>query len=397
MKIKSEEQNNMENKSSSQPESQNQKEVIQEKPKTNPFFINYKDLFLANESESSKEDPKEKKENSEKNIVSQKENEELTYLNQLYTYPPITKDSFKNLDFKLRFQSNRNIKYIDSYNAQYTGKGVSKVDYGIIQTEKEITNTRPIFYYEVLIKDDGKKADLSIGFGEKDISEKCLLLGSTSRSYGYHSKGKSYNNKKANKYGEEFEKNDIIGCGADLENKSIFFTKNGKFLDFAFKDVNFDLGKGYFYPSICMHTLNIHVEINFGKNDFKFDIKEYYENNLGKKYNMLQKINPNYDEMDNIVKEYLFHEGYLNTLKSMMAKNDDDEFKNEINMGDKMIIEEEENNNIEYDKDEDFLDNVIKLLPVENINIGTKEDKKEEKKEDKKEEKKEEKKEGKKE
>ena len=52
MKIKSEEQNNMENKSSSQPESQNQKEVIQEKPKTNPFFINYKDLFLANESES---------------------------------------------------------------------------------------------------------------------------------------------------------------------------------------------------------------------------------------------------------------------------------------------------------------------------------------------------------
>ena len=191
MKIKSEEQNNMENKSSSQPESQNQKDVIQEKPKTNPFFINYKDLFLANESESSKEDPKEKKENSEKNIVSQKENEELTYLNQLYTYPPITKDSFKNLDFKLRFQSNRNIKYIDSYNAQYTGKGVSKVDYGIIQTEKEITNTRPIFYYEVLIKDDGKKADLSIGFGEKDISEKCLLLGSTSRSYGYHSKGKS--------------------------------------------------------------------------------------------------------------------------------------------------------------------------------------------------------------
>ena len=60
MKIKSEEQNNMENKSSSQPESQNQKDVIQEKPKTNPFFINYKDLFLANESESSKEHPKEK-------------------------------------------------------------------------------------------------------------------------------------------------------------------------------------------------------------------------------------------------------------------------------------------------------------------------------------------------
>ena len=40
---------------------------------------------------------------------------------------------------------------------------------------------------------------------------------------------------------------------------------NGKFLDYAFKDVNFEIGKGHLYPSVCMHTLNSEIMINFGK------------------------------------------------------------------------------------------------------------------------------------
>ena len=68
-----------------------------------------------------------------------------------------------------------------------------------------------------------------------------------------------------------------------------------------------------------MHTLNSQVVINFGNDNFKFDIKGYYENNLGKKYDELQKINPKLDEMDALIKEYLFHEGYLKTLKSMTS------------------------------------------------------------------------------
>ena len=275
-----------------------------------------------------------------------------------------------------------------------------------MQTEKEITNTRPIFYFEVLIKNDGKEGDIIIGIGEKDITEKCLSLGSTSRSYGYHSKGKSHNNKKVNKYGENFVKDDIIGCGVDLENKSIFYTKNGKFLGYAFKDINFEIGKGYLYPSVCMHTLNSEILINFGKENFKFDIKGYYENNLGKKYSELQKINPKFDDMDSLVKEYLFHEGYLQTLKSMIPKdnqeiqqkkdnilndninikpnsekNDDlyldiennmkiDEIENnenkiiiENNKNESMDIEEEYN----YEKDENLIENIFKLLVKNNI------------------------------
>ena len=393
-------------KSTSQQEpnpNQNVKEKSNIQPKN--FFINYKDLFLTPESEPIKENKKNKEKEAE-NIRKKENKENLSYLSQLYTFPQITDESFTNKDFKFRFQSNKNIRFLDEYTASYIGKGVSKIDYGTVQPEKEITNSKPVFYFEVFIKDDGKEGDILIGLGEKDITEKCLSLGSTSRSFGYHSKAKSHNNKKTNKYGEIYAKGDTIGCGVDLENKSIFYTKNGKFLDYAFKDINFEFGKGYLYPSICMHTLNSQVVINFGNDNFKFDIKGYYENNLGKKYDELQKINPKLDEMDALIKEYLFHEGYLKTLKSMTnsenqekkeekniekkkeAKDDntisnndfyldiDDKMKideiksneNKIIIGDNnnnlMEIEEEEYN---FGNDENLIESILNLLPKNNI------------------------------
>ena len=137
-----------------------EKDMKRSKPN---FFINYKDLFLTQETEQSneKEEKKDKekdkdKEKEEENIKNKKNEEDLSYLKQLYFFPEITNDSFKNVDFKFRFQSNKNIRFKDEYTALYIGKGVSKIDYGTVQPEKEITNSRTIFYFEVLIKDDGK-------------------------------------------------------------------------------------------------------------------------------------------------------------------------------------------------------------------------------------------------
>jgi len=180
-----------------------------------------------------------------------------------------------------------------------------------------------------------------------------------------------------------------------------------------------------------MHTLNSEIFINFGKENFKFDIKGYYENNLGKKYSELQKINPKFDDMDSLVKEYLFHEGYLQTLKSMIPKdnqeiqekkdnilndninikpnsekNDDlyldiennmkiDEIENNEN---KIIIEDNKNESMDieeeynYEKDENLIENIFKLLVKNNVEEKKENDnknKEKEKIEDKKEEKKE--------
>ena len=424
---------------SSNPKPDKQSEGVQttEKNKeskipSNKSYLSYKELFINIEDENDKkEQSKEENKNGEKNGSTNEE--EIKIIHQLFNIPQSSPDSFKNKDYKLRFLNNKNINFVNEFTVKYIGKGISKIDYGIVQTEKEILNKRPIFYYEANIIADGKEADLLIGIGEKDITEKCIQLGLTTYSYGYHSKGRSYNNKKQTKYGETFAKGDIIGCGVDFINKSIFYTKNGKFLDFAFKDINFELNKGFFYPSICMHTLNIEIKLNFGIEDFKFDINNYYENILIKKYNILQNFNPKYDDMDYLVKEYLFHEGYMNTFKSMIKKernkkkekkekkdkmeeDDNDELyldiddnlqieenKNRINIGDSMDVEEDNN-------DEYLIENIIELLPKENNDENkdknkdkdeksdsNKKEKKEDKKSENKNEKKEEKKEDKKE
>ena len=430
----------------SNPKPETQSEGVQttdknKEPKnpSNKSYISFKELFINTEDENDKKDQsKQDNKSGEKN--SSTNEEEIKIIRQLFNIPPSSPDSFKNKDYKLRFLTNKNINFVNEFTVKYTGKGISKIDYGIVQTEKEILNKRPIFYYEANIIADGKEADLLIGIGEKDITEKGIQLGLTTYSYGYHSKGKSYNNKKQSKYGETFAKGDIIGCGVDFINKSIFYTKNGKFLDFAFKDINFELNKGYFYPSVCMHTLNIEIKLNFGMEDFKFDINNYYENILIKKYNILQSFNPKYDDMDYLVKEYLFHEGYMNTFKSMikkeknkkkenkenkekkdkMVEDDNDELyldiddnlqiednKNRINIADDAMDIEEDNN----DNDENLIENIIELLPKENNDESKdkekdkskentkddKKDKKEDKKDDKKSENKNEKKEDKKE
>ena len=286
------------------------------KSSQNNSCISFKDLFINPEKDKEKEEAKTASKATEKK--GSKNEEDIKMIHQLFNIPISNQDSFKNKDFKFRFINNKNITFVNEFTVKYTGKGISKIDYGIVQTEKEIVNKRPIFYYEANIINDGKENDLLIGIGEKDLTEKCIQLGLTTYSFGYHSKGKSYNNKKNNKYGETFAKGDIIGCGVDFINKSIFYTKNGKFLDYAFKEINFELNKDFFYPSICMHSLNIEIKLNFGKEDFKFDINNYYENILIKKYNILQSFNPKYDDMDYLVKEYLFHEGYMNTFKSMI-------------------------------------------------------------------------------
>ena len=271
------------------------------KKSLNNFYLSYKELFINTDNEKEEAQSKQNDKSEEK---KSKNEEEIKIIHQLFNIPESSPDSFKNKDFKFRYQNNKNITFVNEFTVKYIGKGVSKIDYGIVQTEKEILNKRPIFYYEATNIEDGREADLLIGIGEKDITEKCIQLGLTSHSYGYHSKGKTYSNKNNNKYGETFAKGDIIGCGADFINKSIFYTKNGKFLDYAFKDVNFELNKGFFYPSICMHSLNIEIKLNFGNENFKFDINNYYENILIKKYNILQKFNPKYDDMDYLIKEY---------------------------------------------------------------------------------------------
>ena len=72
-------------------------------------------------------------------------------------------------------------------------------------------------------------------------------------------------------YNESFKKDDVIGCGVNFIDGSIFYTKNGVFLGTAFRDIQgFDV-----IPAIALRPGNT-VRTNFGLyEEFMFDIMGY--------------------------------------------------------------------------------------------------------------------------
>ena len=143
----------------------------EQKSSQNNAYISFKELFFNSEKEKEKEESKSDANEKKLGKITSKNEEDIKMIHQLFNIPISDQDSFKNKDFKFRLINNKNIIFVNEFTVKYIGKGISKIDYGIVQTEKEIVNKRPIFYFEANIINDGEESDLLIGIGEKDITE----------------------------------------------------------------------------------------------------------------------------------------------------------------------------------------------------------------------------------
>ncbi len=123
--------------------------------------------------------------------------------------------------------------------------------------------------YEVLVQDklevhmpdtETKPHVMRVGWSV-DCSP--LAVGEAPLSYGYGGTGRSSYNNKFLHYGEPYSTDDVITCYIDLDAvpKTIFFAKNGKYLDVAFRLGPEADGK-VFYPHISMK--NMKFVANFG-------------------------------------------------------------------------------------------------------------------------------------
>lgn len=109
-----------------------------------------------------------------------------------------------------------------------------------------------------------------------------------SASWGYH--GDDGHVFHASGWGESwgptFTTDDVIGCCLDFQRKLIFYTKNGKLLDVAFRDLSFEPPseppEDDIYPTIGLQSVGARVRINFGKDRFLFNIGKYVSSNLSK-------------------------------------------------------------------------------------------------------------------
>ena len=179
-----------------------------------------------------------------------------------------------------KLSSKHKSRYIDilsDYECKYNHKeatGVSR-DYncGCVQADNPIpSNLDSIYYFEAMVISEGKEGEPAIGIGlTVDGSLLSRMPGWDEHTIAYHSDdGKFYYNcTSTDDYGPSFGTNDVVGCGLDLSDMSVFFTKNGKFLGV----VQCNLPEMTWYPTIGTHSKNEMVQVNFGQDPFVFQLE----------------------------------------------------------------------------------------------------------------------------
>eukprot|EP00063_Salmo_salar_P076922 XP_014051757.1 PREDICTED: heterogeneous nuclear ribonucleoprotein U-like protein 1 isoform X3 [Salmo salar] len=96
-------------------------------------------------------------------------------------------------------------------------------------------------------------------------------LGEEPFSYGYGGTGKKSSKCKFEDYGEKFGENDVLGCYIDFdsgEEVEMAFSKNGKWLDVAFRVSQEELAERPLFPHVLVK--NCAIEFNFGQKEEPF-------------------------------------------------------------------------------------------------------------------------------
>ncbi|KAH3668819.1 hypothetical protein OGAPHI_002574 [Ogataea philodendri] len=194
-----------------------------------------------------------------------------------------------------------------------------------------------IYYYEVeIVFGLSSGADVTVGFMDGDHPEEIIssLRGHDENTWGYKGKDAKLihfedgrtNFKSSCKFGNK----DVVGCGVNFINDSIFITKNGAFLGEAFQ-LPSHINK--VIPAISLGAWNS-VSTNFGlSKPFRFNIDNYVESfKLDFKKKVLESgspwfaLNEHSSDPDNttdtktfidrMIKKYFDHNGYGNALKA---------------------------------------------------------------------------------
>ena len=181
-----------------------------------------------------------------------------------------------------------------------------------------------IYYFEVEIKNKSKDGMIAVGFSSRKTSLE-RLPGWESDSWAYHGDdGKSFFGEGTGKsYGPTFGANDVIGCGVDFASGCAFFTKNGRNLGIAFKELKRDRP----YPVVGMKKIpGSWIGVNFGQKPFIFDIDGMMAQqrlNISKEIDATPisalRLNPPMDEstlVQELVADFLAHDGYVETAKA---------------------------------------------------------------------------------
>ncbi|CAD5206942.1 unnamed protein product [Bursaphelenchus okinawaensis] len=158
----------------------------------------------------------------------------------------------------------------DYLKVKYAGKNSTLKDAAAVRANAPIPRLCGIFYFEIRVTNMSNSACFGIGIGDRSTSLN-KIPGFESGSYGYHAdRGRLVNGLNKIDTSEPYKVDDVVGCGINFINRTIFFTRNGHKLPDEFCDVC--TTKPYF-PIVGMQCPGEVVDTNFGQKPFLFNIE----------------------------------------------------------------------------------------------------------------------------
>eukprot|EP01132_Coremiostelium_polycephalum_P002496 gene2496-3088_t len=142
----------------------------------------------------------------------------------------------------------------------------------IIRSNNIIPESIPLFYFEIKIENEPRDNVCIVGLFPSANIDQLKTLKDWRFGYGYSGKdGHKVCNRitstyRSRPFASTFTRNDVIGCGWNRKDGRVFFTKNGKYLGTAFKNVF-----GDYYPVAAM-TSGGSLSVNFGQTPFQYDL-----------------------------------------------------------------------------------------------------------------------------
>uniref|UniRef100_A0A6M2FCP4 B30.2/SPRY domain-containing protein n=1 Tax=Populus davidiana TaxID=266767 RepID=A0A6M2FCP4_9ROSI len=200
----------------------------------------------------------------------------------------------------------------DKLSVKYPSVNLHGHDVGVIQADKPVPDKRLVYYFEIFVKNAGAKGQIAIGFTNQGFkmrrqpgweTNSCGYHGDDGNLYSGHGKGETF--------GPTFTTNDTVGAGINYAAQEFFFTKNGAVVGGVYKEI-----KGPLFPTVAVHSQNEEIEVNFGQREFAFDLKEYERQEAMKQKSTVDKISLPPNISYGLVRSYLLHYGYEETLNA---------------------------------------------------------------------------------
>lgn len=201
---------------------------------------------------------------------------------------------------------------IDKLSVKYTSVNLHGHDVGVIQADRPAPEKRLVYYFEIHVKNAGARGQIAIGFTNHTFKMR-RQPGWEANSYGYHGDdGNLYRGPGTGEaFGPTFTTNDTVGAGINYASQEFFFTKNGAVVGGVYKEI-----KGPLFPTVAVHSQNEEIEVNFGQREFAFDLKEYERQEAMKQKSTVDKISLPPNISYGLVRSYLLHYGYEETLNA---------------------------------------------------------------------------------